>query len=239
MCTVTYIPYKGKMGFILTSNRDEHKFRETIPPQLYTEYGAEIGYPKDKRKGGSWIAMKKGKLCCLLNGAYEKHIKEEYHTRSRGDVLKKLLASVNSVDTFFKSEDLTNVEPFTIITCDIKDQHISLTESVWDGGSINIRDLNSDNSYIWSSTTLYDKHYRAERRKWFSDFIDGDISEITKEDIFNFHSHTHTDDINHNLIMERESGVKTVSITQVEYSDNELQMCYTDLIHDKKYNIKL
>ncbi|MCT4639244.1 MAG: NRDE family protein [Bacteroidales bacterium] len=239
MCTVTYIPNKGKRGFILTSNRDEHKLRETVPPKLYKEYGVEMGYPKDKRKGGSWIAMKNGRLCCLLNGAYEKHIKENYHTRSRGDVLKKLVASDNHVKDYFDNENLNNVEPFTIVTCDITGNDITLIESVWDGKNISVKEIDSGDSHIWSSATLYDSHYRAERRRWFNKFIDKDISLISREEIFNFHSHSHTNDINHNLIMERDSGVKTVSITQVEYSGNRLSMNYSDLINNKEFTIKL
>ena len=40
MCTVTFLPL-GNTDFILTSNRDEQRLRETLPPKIYEEDGIE------------------------------------------------------------------------------------------------------------------------------------------------------------------------------------------------------
>src|SRR6056297_2331088 len=119
MCTVTYIPPTGNNGFILTSNRDEKSFRQTIPPDIYSINGIKTGFPKDAIAGGSWIAANEnGRLCCLLNGAFEAHEKQPFHTHSRGKVLIDLVASSFDVMVFFSQKSLEKTEPFTMITID-------------------------------------------------------------------------------------------------------------------------
>jgi uncharacterized protein with NRDE domain len=73
MCTVTYIP--TKMGYYLTSNRDEHESRsQAVPPEIYTDAKISLLYPRDVDKKGTWIAVKNnGDLAVLLNGAFVKH----------------------------------------------------------------------------------------------------------------------------------------------------------------------
>lgn len=91
MCTVSYIPKKSAGGFVLTSNRDEKVFRPTIPPLLYELGETKLGFPKDEKAGGSWIAANNNcRLCCLLNGAFVAHEKKPHHTQSRGTILVEL-----------------------------------------------------------------------------------------------------------------------------------------------------
>ena len=54
MCTVTFLPLSNN-DFILTSNRDEQRQRETLHPKIYEEDGIEMLFPKDKVAGGTWI----------------------------------------------------------------------------------------------------------------------------------------------------------------------------------------
>lgn len=87
MCTVTYIPPSHDNDFILTSNRDEKVHRPTFHPRIYNIRGTEVCFPKDAVAGGSWIAANdRGRLCCLLNGAFTPHEKQSIHTSSRGKV---------------------------------------------------------------------------------------------------------------------------------------------------------
>ena len=81
MCTVSYIPLGQNKDFILTSNRDEKVFRPAIAPAIHKTGDIHICYPKDSKAGGSWIAMNnRGRICCLLNGAFEAHLKQDFHT---------------------------------------------------------------------------------------------------------------------------------------------------------------
>ena len=56
MCSVSFVPLED--GFLLTSNRDEKRFRPTIEPKIYLENKVKLLYPKDEKAGGTWIVSK-------------------------------------------------------------------------------------------------------------------------------------------------------------------------------------
>ena len=86
MCTVTFYPNNNE--YILTSSRDEVKYRPTLPPKRYNINNQEITFPKDEVAGGTWIATNNNtKTVCLLNGAFERHQRKESYSRSRGLIL--------------------------------------------------------------------------------------------------------------------------------------------------------
>ena len=151
MCTVTYIPPELNKDFILTSNRDEVQIRSTIPPKIYVLEGMSVCYPKDTVAGGSWIAINnKGRIVCLLNGAFQNHQKEDHHTQSRGQVLVQLAATEKDAQHYFQEKDLKNTEPFTLITIDIKNKKIkNFSEFIWDGTVKHFRLLKHTKPYIW------------------------------------------------------------------------------------------
>jgi hypothetical protein len=239
MCTVTYLPPSADRGFILTSNRDEKSFRPTIPPEIYLHNGVKMGFPRDEKAGGTWIAATSiGRLCCLLNGAFVAHKKEDFHTKSRGIVLFELASSQVEPNLFFAGYDLSRVEPFTIITIDfVHDETIDISEFVWDGIQKHFRILDSRKPYIWSSVTLYNNEQRASRREWFTYFLDEKGDNLLPADALAFHASNHTNDRSLNVIMEREGGLKTVSITQVVPSVMGFEMSYSDLLNKSKHTI--
>jgi hypothetical protein len=231
MCTVSYIPKKSAGGFVLTSNRDEKAFRPTLAPLIYESGGAKLGYPKDKKAGGSWIAANNnGRLCCLLNGAFIAHEKKAVYAQSRGNILIEAATSPKNPEQYFAEKDLSEVEPFTIVSVEQKENQIShLSEFVWDGSQKHFRLLNPGEPYIWSSATLYNEEHRNMRRKWFNRFITEKNGSISPESILGFHAGKHTNDKAINTIMEREGGLKTVSITQVIPENGKFRMDYFDL----------
>jgi uncharacterized protein with NRDE domain len=239
MCTVTYIPPTEERGFILTSNRDEKEFRPTISPATYLHNDIKLAYPKDEKAGGSWIAVNENnKVCCLLNGAFVAHQKQEFHTLSRGTILLEFTASDLTVHEFFASKELRNVEPFTIVTIEQTKQKIEkLTEFVWDGRDKHFRQLDKNTQYIWSSVTLYNDEHRKLRKEWFAKFYAEFKNKITPEKILSFHSGEHTSDNSINVIMQREGGLKTVSITQVSPENGQLKMSYTDLLNNSNHDL--
>jgi len=239
MCTVTYIPPTGNNGFILTSNRDEKSFRQTIPPDIYSINGIKTGFPKDAVAGGSWIAANEtGRLCCLLNGAFEPHKKQKFHTHSRGNVLIDLVASHLDAMVFFSQESLDKTEPFTMITIDRKENmDYLMTEFVWDGSAKRFKELDNSIPYVWSSVTLYSDENRRMREDWFERFIESNREDISAENIWSFHAGSHTNKKEINLVMEREEGLKTVSITQVTPRNHLFYMRYNDLLKNKEYHL--
>lgn len=241
MCTVSYIPPRQEKGFILTSSRDEKSYRETLAPTCYISGDINLCYPKDLKAGGSWIAMNnQGRLCCLLNGGFIAHTKQSFHTRSRGKVLLSISTFVGKVEDYFETENLTDVEPFTIVTIDNLNGKISgFSEFVWDGSNKHFKNLNINQTYIWSSVTLYSEENRKQRRQWFSDFLKKNALNMTPEKVFSFHSAKHTEDKTNNVLMAREGDLKTVSITQVIQENKANRMLYTDLIANTQSEVSL
>lgn len=237
MCTVTYIPETAGRGFILTSNRDEKSFRPTVPLEIYSMDSTKVCFPKDARAGGSWIAMNnKGRLCCLLNGAFKAHQKMHYHTRSRGTVLIGFASTQMNVSDYFNSEDLSVVEPFTIIVVEQEKGRVTgMFEFVWDGNKKHVRKPDPMKPALWSSVTLYSAENRKHRKEWFSNFLESHNGSLTPEKVFEFHAGTHTTDHSVNLVMEREGGLKTVSITQVTTYNDIFVMTYHDLINNSEH----
>lgn len=241
MCTVTYIPPSKKQGFVLTSNRDERSFRPTLSPAFYTYDDKLLVYPKDEEAGGSWIAANKdGRVCCLLNGGFVSHQKQDFHTVSRGTILLQLTSSELSAEVFFGARDLQNVEPFTVVTIEQSDSEVHhLCEFIWDGQTKNFTALDKEQEYIWSSATLYNTAQRQKRREWFAQFLVEANTSPTAEEVYGFHSGGHTDDVSFNLIMQREGGLKTVSITQITQQEDQLIISYHDMVNSSKHELLL
>ena len=226
-------------GFILTSNRDEKEQRQTVAPAIYEKDGITLCFPQDKLSGGSWIAASSsGRLCCLLNGAFVPHLKQEFHTWSRGKVLMEMVSAREDVSAFFLNGDLTNVEPFTIVTIEHDHGTISqFTESIWDGSRKYSRELDKQKPYVWSSVTLYNEEDRNLRKDWFRKFLVENHTGISPDKVFHFHSGKHTEDQAVNVIMHREGGIKTVSITQVTPNGENMLMRYADLIEESDHEM--
>jgi hypothetical protein len=241
MCTVTYLPPQRGRNLVLTSNRDELDYRETIPPKIYTHNGISICYPKDTLASGSWIAMNSnGRIVCLLNGAFEAHKKELYHTNSRGQALLQLAASDKETLNYFNEQNLKTTQPFTIITIDVKDEKIIyFSEFIWNGKNKFFRLLEHTKPYIWSSATLYKEEVRKERCLWFSELLKKEMGKISPKLIYNFHNGVHTSDKTNNVLVEREGGLKTVSITQIVLDNSQIQMNYMDKLTDTMHKIRL
>lgn len=222
MCTVTYIP--TNQGCIITSNRDEKINREkALPPNEYNIGGKKIVFPKDPKAGGTWIAHSESKIIVLLNGAKENHIKKENYRKSRGLIVLELISSKHTL-SFWESIDLTNIEPFTIVVYENK----SLFQLQWNEVIKSSEQFNENENHIWSSSTLYSKEIREQRKMWFTDFSKTKPNPTATE-ILDFHQFTKSDNKEFGLQINRNDILKTVSITQCEISNNKIEMHYVDL----------
>ncbi len=228
MCTVTFLPLSNT-DFILTSNRDEQRLRETLQPKIYEENGVEMLFPKDKVAGGTWIGVSsKKRMVCVLNGGFIKHIRKANYSKSRGLIAKELLKG-NALMPFIKNLDLLGVEPFTMIVVDWNTDTLNLVELVWDETQKHIKQYKNEPK-IWSSSTLYTDEIKELRNNWFQKWLSE--NEFTSEAILKFH-HSEKGDKKQAILMKR-NYVETVSITSVKKMDNTIEMFYEDVVHSTK-----
>ena len=229
MCTVTFIPIKDK--YVITSNRDEHISRPSASsPAEEIIDNCKIVFPKDPKAGGTWFAVnQKGMVGVLLNGAFEKHIRQENYLMSRGLVLLDLISKDNLVN-HFEYLPLEFIEPFTLIYFG----HDNLVELRWDGVLKHKKYLDIKSSYIWSSVTLYSKEAISNREILFDDFIT--TGRNTDENtIRKFHSNNNNDSEN-GFLINRKNKMKTFSITQAVISLKGIELTHFDLLNNKTYS---
>lgn len=234
MCTVTYIPAPG--GFILTSSRDERVFRPTLPPSEHSWKGMKIIYPKDELAGGSWIAVShQNRIACLLNGAFENHIRKEKYSKSRGQVLLDNFEFICPV-TFMENVRLEGVEPFTLLLIDYQNQ-TEFYELRWDGEQKYRKFLNPERAQIWSSATLYDKETQQLREQWFTNWL---IKNRDDQDynILNFHTTKHSNSVENDIRMKREQGLQTLSVSQIRVEENVCNFRYFDFIKNLQTDLE-
>ncbi|CCG53622.1 Protein of unknown function [Flavobacterium indicum GPTSA100-9 = DSM 17447] len=221
MCTVSFIPLKD--GYILTSNRDEKIYRQTAAPQVFTENGIKLLYPKDEKAGGSWIvAREDGVTIVLLNGAFVNHHKKTNYSKSRGIILMEIIQAKFPLLHFLEM-NLDNVEPFTLVIF----QYKILTEVKWDGLEKHTFDKSIKKPHIWSSATLYNRNQKIKRKQWFEDFCKYN-NPLSTDKVLSFHTNTQITNTEYGLVINREDKTRTVSITQLLLKNNKLEMTYID-----------
>lgn len=224
MCTVTLTALPGEdSGFVLTSNRDEAVARKTFPPAEYSHAGTRLLFPKDALAGGTWIGVSERKRAmCLLNGGFEKHRRRKVYRKSRGVVVKDLLAA-GSLHEEVERYDLKEVEPFTCIIVDWTSR-LRFFELVWDASEKHFREL-PPGSYIWASSFLFSSEVRQRREEQFEQLQKE--RDLTADVLLNFHSSEEED----GMIVDR-GDLKTCSITQIVKTPEGAEMFYRDLLQE-------
>ncbi|MEY2692350.1 MAG: hypothetical protein RIT03_740 [Bacteroidota bacterium] len=225
MCTVSFV--QTAAGVLITSNRDEHVLRSAEFPQTHILNKQPITFPKDPMAGGTWfaIAHESGRVVVLLNGAEHKHERVSSYRKSRGLVLLDLISAEADVCTNWEVYNLQEIEPFTLVVF----ENQMLFQLRWDGAHKSRVALETANSYIWSSATLYSPAVRDQRQAWFTEFL-SQHSKPNSEDLIHFHRSSPTTDKQSNFMMERSAELKTISITQVVIGANQLQLKHCDLL---------
>lgn len=229
MCTVSFF-YKGGDDFILTSNRDEAIGRITIPPGKDTFQNASLFYPKDELAGGTWVGVSDNeRLICLLNGAFQKHQRKASYKKSRGLVVKELLAAEHAI-TEIEHYDFHGIEPFTLILVDWKNG-LTLHELIWDEEKARFNQLPLE-SRMWNSSTLYSDEMKAIRQDWFGKYFRD--KKLTHDTILHFHEHYGIGDKDIDLQIDR-GLLKTVSITSFDKVNDDIFSVYNDLLNQVLY----
>jgi uncharacterized protein with NRDE domain len=230
MCTVSFVYSQDKI--IITSNRDEKVIRpNAIPPKEHTINGKSIFFPKDPKAGGTWFAVDVyGTVLVLLNGAEEKHEVKLPYRKSRGLIVLDIISSESPKD-FWSQIDLENIEPFTLILY----QNNQLFQLRWNGNQKESISLDLNKKHIWSSATLYPKEIRAKRSDWFYTFLDQNLA-ISETELLNFHRYTEEGNQENGLVINRQEGMKTLSITQCAIENNKVVILHSDLIAKEDFN---
>ena len=230
MCTVSFVNTNSKI--IITSNRDEKTLRpNAIEPKNYIINSKKIIFPKDKKAGGTWFAINENStILVLLNGAEEKHDLKESYRKSRGLIVLELISSQSVIEEW-KSIHLENIEPFTLVLF----EEDKLYQLRWDEIEKSSIELDTKQSHIWSSSTLYSKEIREKRASWFYTFLDTKPA-VNPEELFNFHRYTEAENSEHGLVINRNDTLKTLSITQTVIERNKVAIHYNDLIADKDFS---
>jgi uncharacterized protein with NRDE domain len=232
MCTVSIIK-TGANGITLTSNRDERITRPTLPPEIKEFHGQRVICPLDVEKGGTWIAASEiGRIVCLLNGGYVKHIPTGKESMSRGRIVLDCF-SYDSIQEFVNGIELQKTEPFTMLLIDAL-QVESLHELIWDGTEKRHTVKNTSTPGLWSSTTLYSEEERYCKKDLFTSIIDESSIE-DKSKIFELHSKG----IELNGFFLNDSFLRTISITQIEINEEGVSMKYWDFLLDRQFSKQL
>lgn len=237
MCTVSFVTSGNKI--IITSNRDEQVTRPALPPDWYVVNDKNLLFPKDPRAGGTWFASdENGNTAVLLNGAEHTHqiIPNAVYKRSRGLILLDILSNEQPLE-YWQEINLYNIEPFTLILYTAAKLH----QLRWDGLLKNSVQLNREQSYIWSSSTLYTRDIIVKREKLFSEFLLHNAYS-PEDDLLRFHTDTtkaadNETSAESNFIINR-GILKTLSVTQNTIVENTAEMRYYDLTDLKEYTLK-
>lgn len=233
MCTISYIPLK--QGFVVTDSRDEYFERKAIHPAFYDEYQSRLFYPRDSVAGGTWIGVSNHHhLICLMNGAFEKHIRKENYRKSRGIVVKELLAEEDLLQAVNRY-DLTDIEPFFALLFSW-DFGISVHEFIWDGKQKTANEHATNKAKIWSASMTYDADQRQEREDRLQDLLN-ENSVITSDLLWDFHHSKGTPE-SEEIVIDR-GLLKTTSVTQFSYIEGKEWFRFHNLLTDEQQENQL
>ena len=233
MCTVTFFP-KGDHQYTLTSNRDVAPDRHADELLSQNINGQKVVYPKDPKAGGTWIAIgEKGRMVCLLNGGFIKHVVAPPYKKSRGLIVLESF-EWDSFEAFAKEYDFEHIEPFTLIGLNPAEGYF---EFRWTGEMRFLRKLDNQSPIIWSSSTLYNRPIRATRQSWFEQWLKDENT--NPESIIDFHLNGGEPDLINGFVMNRSNIVCTTSISQVVFENQETIIRHTDLITQATSNVKI
>lgn len=226
MCTLTFLPSIEKK--IFTFSRDEEISRKNTIPQYHFVDDKRIFFPKDERKGGTWIATNTELFVCLLNAEHLENLNKKY-TESRGNVVLNRFV-FNSNKEFLENLKLENTAPFTLIISNSKEKN--LTQISWNGVEKTLLNIDANEPNIWSSSTLYPILAQNKRKTWFKNFLEN--KDITSENIWKFHLADHTTEKEENILMKRNDGKATISISQIIFEKDNCEFRYLDVLNSQK-----
>jgi hypothetical protein len=231
MCVLTYIP-TSRNSYFLTNNRDEATVRtKALPPKRYRLNNTQVFFPKDPQSGGTWIATSDNFTICLLNGAFEKHTPQPPYRQSRGQIIVDFFQYKNIVD-FTESYNFSGIENFTLVIIE-NTNSMNICELRWNGANLSEKNIDANQSHIWSSSTLYPPEVVSNREQWFEDFLKKNPT-LTQEEILDFHKNGGNGDPENDLNMNRNDELKTQCIMQIVRHNQHHSFSFHDLLSNQE-----
>ncbi len=225
MCTLTYVPQIGdELNFILTDNRDESVNRPAKFPKVYSELNSQLFYPKDKRAGGTWFGIGKEKRAmALLNGAFKRHKRAISYRKSRGLVVKELLAAKDLKKTI-ENYDFTGIEAFFGVIFSWENQ-MEIIEVIWDGEKKYLNNKAAKEPHIWSSAMTFSLEEHVKKEMNFQTFLkENQQAENLSELLWKFHQSKEA-----GMILDY-GVLKTTSVSRFTKKGRNQYFKYRDLI---------
>ena len=232
MCTITYLPL-SKSSFIVTSNRDESRYRKiAMPPEKYDIGGEGVYYPKDMDANGTWFAAGESRFTvCIMNGAFLPHEHKPPYRLSRGIMVLEFF-EYRDVADFLSGYNFDGIEPFTLLVMEQLEE-TRIHEIRWDGKQAYTAMTDGRVPHIWSSAQLYPASVIRKREEWFDAWLEAGNA-FTMENIVWFHKTGGTGDKRTDLVMNRDGIVFTVSITSVQRGEEKSVMRYEDMLETSR-----
>lgn len=227
MCTLTYIPpFNNQDDFLITDNRDESVNRPAIFPKVYAEYQTRLFYPRDIKAGGTWFGIaQQNRAMALLNGAFKRHQRNPYYKKSRGVVVKELLA-MSDIKQGIRAYDFSGIEAFYGVMFLWK-KEMEIIEIIWDGEQLFQNKKEADKPHIWSSAMTFSPEEHQKKVTLFEAFLnENKDSECLPELLWDFHENR---DPQAHMILDYEK-LKTTSISQFHYTPEADFFRYKDLL---------
>jgi hypothetical protein len=213
MCCLTIHKIKNA-HWVITHNRDELKSRQhlsnEVTPMLVED--KKVWMPIDKQAQGTWIATDGVVAAALLNGYKQNYTRKPQYKASRGCIIPTVFQYTN-MEVFVDKFDPTGYEPFTLV---IVDPMRGIVEYGWDEYEVHINILSTDQSHMYSSSTLYDDEVKSKRSVLYQDWISNDCDE---NDLWYLHA-LKGGDHSHFLNVDYDDKISTVAISQIILGEN-------------------
>ena len=139
------------------------------------------------------------------------------------------LLKAENIEAKIEAYNFDGIEPFTIVIADWNTE-LKFFELVWDESQKHFKELPLE-SKIWSSSTLYDEEQKKVRRHWFKDFKSK--NKLSSNSLLEFHKTAGSGNDDYGVIMDR-GFVKTTSITQIEKTEDAIEMQFYNLNTSEK-----
>lgn len=98
--------------------------------------------------------------------------------------------------------------------------------------------MDATQPHIWSSVTLYSPDIIQKREHWFRNWLI-QYPHPSVSDIRHFHVFGGEGDSENDICMNRNNTMATVSVTSIEYGNNQAIMQYQDLINQEQNEERL
>lgn len=224
MCTLSYVP-RGHEA-VITVNRDEAPSRSASAPIIREVQGRQLWLAPEPVSGSSNLVLDiiNQRLVILLNGVFEPHEHRPPYRKSRGVVVQEAFEYAN-LYSMKLSYQFDGIEPFTLLNY----QNQRWEEMRWDGKEIHMAEPDISANHIWSSAKLFAPEAVEKREQLFFDFVENSRA-IYPQQLFEIHRRDQDDPRGIGFRMNFEDRVKTVSVTQLVFSNGRIMLRYLDLM---------